>query len=438
MIILAKIFNRYLMSAVILKNIICGERPCDIYIKDDRIAAILPAGPDRAPWGEEVEAEVVDCTGKHALPGLVNSHTHAAMTLLRGIGEDICFSDWIDKIWVEEEKIDPDYIYWATKVACLEMIKTGTTTFYDQYWHVPAAAGAVAEMGLRAVLSYVHLDHYDESKSELQRKECSDLYARSLSWPENLSLSVAVHSVYSVSESQILWAAEFARKHGLRINVHLCETEKEVMDCKSAHGMSPVRYLDSLGVLGPDVVAAHTLWLDPEDIRILADRHVSCVHNINSNLKLASGYRFLYNELRDAGVNVCMGTDGCASSNNLDLLEAMKTAALVQKAWRRDPAAMPLDELMAMATANGADALGLDTGRLEAGKLADILIVDTDSSFFLSNAAFLANFVYSAHSDCISSVICGGKFLMRDRKVPGENEILDGARKVLERLGSRK
>ena len=220
--------------------------------------------------------------------------------------------------------------------------------------------------------------------------------------------------------------------------MHLCETEKEVTDCKSAHGMSPVRYLDSLGVLGPDVVAAHTLWLDPEDIRILADRHVSCVHNINSNLKLASGYRFLYNELRDAGVNVCMGTDGCASSNNLDLLEAMKTAALVQKAWRRDPAAMPLDELMAMATANGADALGLDTGRLEAGKLADILIVDTDSSFFLSNAAFLANFVYSAHSDCISSVICGGKFLMRDRKVPGEKEILDGARKVLERLGSRK
>ena len=161
---------------------------------------------------------------------------------------------------------------------------------------------------------------------------------------------------------------------------------------------------------------------------------MSCVHNINSNLKLASGYRFRYNELRDAGVNVCLGTDGCASSNNLDMLEAMKTAALVQKAWREDPAAMPLPELLSMATANGADALGLDTGRIEKGRMADILIIDTDSSFFLSNAPFLANFVYSAHSDCIESVICGGKFVMRNRVVPGENEILEGARRVLDKI----
>lgn len=418
------------MDGILLRNVMSDGKNCDIYIKGNIISDIAPAG--EAKVGEDVE--IVDCSGKTALPGMVNMHTHAAMTLLRGVGEDICFPEWIDRIWTEEEKIDEEYIYWATKVACLEMAKTGTTTFLDQYWMAPAAEKAVQESGLRAVLSYVHLDHYDPVKSGLQRRECEAVYEASLSWPATIGFSVAVHSVYSVREQQILWAAGFAADHGLKLNIHLCETEKEVSDCKAAHGMSPVRYLDSLGVLCPDVIAAHTLWLDDDDIRILAERGVSCVHNINSNLKLASGYRFPYNELRDAGVNLCIGTDGCASSNNLDLLEAMKTAALVQKAWRNDPAAMPLEELFAMSTANGAKALGLDSGTLRSGSLADIILVDTGSSFFLSDAPFMANFIYSAHSDSVSSVICDGKFVMRDRTVPGEHEILAEAAKVLSKL----
>ncbi len=418
------------MDGILLRNVMSDGRKCDIHIKGNIISDIAPAG--EAKVGEDVE--IVDCSGKTALPGMVNMHTHAAMTLLRGVGEDICFPEWIDRIWTEEEKIDEEYIYWAMKVACLEMAKTGTTTFLDQYWMAPAAEKAVQESGLRAVLSYVHLDHYDPVKSGLQRRECEAVYEASLSWPATIGFSVAVHSVYSVSEQQILWAAGFAADHGLKLNIHLCETEKEVSDCRAAHGMSPVRYLDSLGVLGPDVIAAHTLWLDDDDIRILAEKGVSCVHNINSNLKLASGYRFPYNELRDAGVNLCIGTDGCASSNNLDLLEAMKTAALVQKAWRNDPAAMPLEELFAMSTANGAKALGLDSGILRCGSLADIILVDTGSSFFLSDAPFMANFIYSAHSDSVSSVICDGKFVMRDRTVPGEHEILAEAAKVLSKL----
>ena len=199
-------------------------------------------------------------------------------------------------------------------------------------------------------------------------------------------------------------------------------------------GMSPVEYFDSLGLLGPDVIAAHTVWLSDNDIDILGKRGVTCVHNINSNLKLASGYRFRYNELRDAGANLCIGTDGCCSSNNLDMLEAMKTSALVQKAWRSDPASMPLDELLAMSTVNAAKVLGLEIGEIREGALADIMIVDIDSYHFMSPAPFEANFIYSAHSDCISSVICNGKFLMRDRMVPGEREILDDARKYLNKI----
>ena len=314
------------MDGILLRNIISDGKDCDIYIKGNVISDIAPAGAGRP----DENCEAVDCRGKTALPGMINAHTHASMTLFRGVGEDICFQDWINKIWAEEEKIDDEFIYWAAKVACLEMIRTGTSAFLDQYWRVPAAAQAVREMGLRAVLSYVHLDHYDPATADRQRRECQEVYEESLSWPSTIGFSVAVHSVYSVSERQIVWAADFARAHGLKLNVHLCETEKEVRDCRAAHGMSPVAYLDSLGVLGPDVIAAHVLWLDEDDIRILAGRGVSCVHNINSNLKLASGYRFLYNELKEAGVNLCIGTDGCASSNNLDLLEAMKTAALVQ------------------------------------------------------------------------------------------------------------
>ncbi len=170
------------------------------------------------------------------------------------------------------------------------------------------------------------------------------------------------------------------------------------------------------------------------DIELLGRHHVNCVHNINSNTKLSSGYKFKWKELTEAGANVCLGTDGCASSNNLDMLEAMKTTALFQKAWRKDPSALPLKTLMEMATVNGAKALGLKTGTIKEGYEADIQIVDTDNTFFLSPGPFLANFIYSAHSDCVSSLIAGGKFLMRDRMVPDEKAILKGARGVLDEI----
>jgi 5-methylthioadenosine/S-adenosylhomocysteine deaminase len=264
------------------------------------------------------------------------------------------------------------------------------------------------------------------------------MYEMSKQWPENIHLLISVHAIYSVREPMMLWAVDFARQRGLKIHIHLSETEKEVQDCMKQHGgMSPVEYLDSLGILGPDVIAAHTLWLSDRDVEILGKRGVTCVHNINSNLKLSSGYRFRYNELRDAGANVCLGTDGCASSNNLDMLETMKTAAMVQKAWRNDPSAMPLNELIGMVTVNGAKALGLNTGRLEEGAAADILIVNTDNYNFLSPGTFEANLVYSAHSDCIDSVICNGRFLMRGRVVEGEKEILAQARKVMAKFSSR-
>lgn len=421
------------MGAILLKNIKVDGSVSDVLLDGGLIAGIVSAGePVAVPDG----AEVVECHGNTLMPGLVNMHTHAGMALMRGVGEDISFHEWLDRIWELEKDLDEEYVYHATKVACLEMIKTGTTTFNDQYWYMPMACKAASELGLRAALSYVVLDRNDEQESERQKIQCQEMYELSRTWPDNIQLLISVHAIYSVREPMMLWAVDFARQRGLKIHIHLSETEKEVQDCMAQHdGMSPVEYLDSLGILGPDVIAAHTLWLSDKDVEILGKRGVTCVHNVNSNLKLSSGYRFRYNELRDAGANVCLGTDGCASSNNLDILETMKTSAMIQKAWRKDPSAMPLNELISMVTVNASKALGLDAGRIEVGAAADLLIVNTDNYNFMSPGTFEANLVYSAHSDCIDSVICNGMFLMKNRVVPGEKEILAQARKVLNRIG---
>lgn len=421
---------------ILLRNIKVNENPSDILIDGGTISKIAPAGSIMASGAIPASGvEIADCTGKVAVPGFINMHCHAAMSMMRGIVEDVVFSEWIKKVWQTEAKIDEEFVYWGTKVACLEMIKTGTTTVNDHYWHPYAGHRATVETGIRPATSYLILDREDKEKAERQKDECLKMYEDSRKWNDGSKFSMAFHAVYSVSEEMMVWAAEFARKHGLNLHIHLSETEKEINDCKAKHGgLTPVEYLERIGVLGSNVIAAHTLWLSENDVEILGRRKVNCVHNINSNTKLASGYKFLFKELTEAGANVCIGTDGCASSNNLDILEAIKTSALVQKSWRNDPTAMTLSQLFDMATVNGAKALGLNTGKIEEGRTADICIVDTDNSFFLSPAPFLANFIYSAHSDCIDSVIANGKFVMRHRIVNGEKEILENARKQLYKI----
>ena len=424
------------MVSILLKNIDIGGECKDVLICGGLIKKIRPAG-SCIDWDLAGDIDVMECSGKVAIPGFVNMHTHAGMALMRGIGEDMVFQDWIRKIWKIEAGFDYDYVYWSAKVACIEMIRTGTTTFNDQYWFFQACQKAASEMGIRPAVGYDIIDHGDPEEAKRQMEQCERKYEEVKNqWrDEGAIYELAFHAIYSVSEPMMIWAANFARKHDIPLHIHLSETLKEVEDCKAAHGgLSPIEYLDAIGVLGPNLLAAHCLWLSEHDIELLAKNGVHCIHNINSNTKLSSGYKFLYNELRDAGVNVCIGTDGCASSNNLDILEAMKTSALFQKAWRNDPKALPLNELLDMATVNGAKALRLNSGRLVEGALADISIIETDSSYFLSPGPFLANLVYSAHSDCIDSVIAGGRFVMRGREIPGERDILHEARKALEKI----
>ena len=414
---------------ILLKNVLLNDSPAHILVDGDKISRISRETPD-IPG-----AEVRDCSGKAIIPGFVNMHTHAAMILLRGIYEDLTLYDWLNNIWKIEARLDGEFIYWSTKVACLEMIRSGTTSFNDQYWFCPHARQAAVEMGLYPAVSFIFLDGMDADMSARQRDACERLYERSREWGEESQFLISIHSVYTVSEENILWATRFARERGLRIHLHLAETRKEIEDCRRSHGgLTPTEYFDSLGVFGPDVIAAHSLWLSDNDVRLLGSQHVNCVHNINSNLKLASGYRFRYNELRDAGANVCIGTDGAASSNNVDMLDHMRNTAVLQKVWRDNPAEMPLTELFDCATVNGARALGVNSGVIREGARADFSLVDISGTAFLSPAPTMANLVYAANSEVITDVMSRGRWVMQDRKIPGEEEILSSARKILSNL----
>ena len=417
------------MGTLLLKGVRHEGRKTDILIEGNRItrmAADLDAVADR----------VIDCTGKAVIPGLINMHTHTAMTLMRSCYEDVPLKTWLDRIWAVEARLDEEAIYWGAKLAFLEMIRTGTTCFLDMYWMTPVIARAAEEMGIRGFISYNFLDNFDADKAERQREECMAVYEQSRQWPERLQLAVAVHADYTTSEATMRWAYRFAREHGLVFTGHLAETLSETEEDLIQTGMTPAQHFAELGLLGSRTVLAHSLWVDEKDVELLGSSHTTVVHNINSNLKLASGYRFKYNELRDAGANVCIGTDGAASSNNLDIRESMKTMAMLQKAWRENPGAMPLEELMDVATVNAARALGIDAGRVAEGALADLVLVDTQSEAFVPDTNFIGNLILSANSSCFDTVIVDGRVVMECRHVAGQEEILREANRIALKLNN--
>ena len=415
------------MGTLLIRNVQLDGRTTDIFVEGNRIARI---GRTEGATADRV----IDGTGKAVIPGLVNMHTHSAMTLLRSCYEDVPLKAWLDRVWAVEARLDEDAVYWGAKLAILEMLKTGTTCFLDMYWMTPAIARAAEEMGIRAFISYNFLDNFDHDKAEKQYAECEAVYAQSRQWPSRLQFCVAVHADYTTSEATMLRAGMFARDHDLVFTAHLAETLSETQEDVIQMSLTPAQHFNRLGLLGPQTVLAHGLWLDDHDVELLGRTGTTVVHNINSNLKLASGYRFKYNELRDAGANVCIGTDGAASSNNLDIRESMKTMALLQKAWREDPSAMPLDELMDVATVNAARALGIDAGRVAEGALADLVLVDTRSEAFVPSANFIGNLILSANSSCFDTVIVDGRVVMEGRRVPGEREILEKAEETARRI----
>lgn len=408
-----------MINKILIKNVQLDMRPVDIYIEKERIRQI----------GEQLDIKadkVIDGTDKAVIPGFVNGHTHAAMTLFRGYADDMKLMPWLEeKIWPNEAKMRTEDVYWGSKLACLEMIKSGTTTFLDMYQRFRATADAVSEMGIRGYLSACCFDRFDPVLTEKCKEECERLYRVAEDYGSRVQYTVGPHAIYTVSGELLQWIHAFARERNVRIHLHLAETEEEVRGSVEKFGLTPVRYLYKLGVLSPRLVIAHGIYVDADEIRMLADHGVKVVHNPASNLKLASGIRFPFVEMKRAGIQVGLGTDGCSSSNNLDMVEAMKLAALVGKAWRKDPEVLTAQEVFEAATAVGADILGLDAGRVEVGRLADLCLVDLKQPAFVPNFNFTSNLVYAANGSCIDTVLCHGKVLMENRKVPGEEEILE-------------
>lgn len=417
--------------SILIKNVRLDDRATDLYIEGKYIKEI----------GENLSLhadKIIDGSRKAVIPGLVNGHTHAAMTLFRGFGDDMPLMPWLEeKIWPNEAKMTREDIYWGNKLACLEMIKSGTTTFFDMYQRPRVTADVTEEMGLRGIIAGVCFDGFQEEEAEKCKRHNEKLIQEAGSYSKRIRFSIGPHAIYTVSGELLKWADQFAKANQMPIHLHLAETEWEVDYSIKQFGLSPVRYLYKLGILSPRLIVAHGIYVDDDEIRMLADHDVKVVHNPASNLKLASGMHFKFKEMKEAGITVGIGTDGCSSSNNLDMIEAMKLASLVGKAWRKDPEALTAEEMFQAATSEGASMFGLKSGRIEVGYLADLCLVDLHTAAFTPNFNFVSNLVYAANGSCVDTLICDGKVLMEGRKVPGEDEILDRAAEIAYNLIKR-
>jgi 5-methylthioadenosine/S-adenosylhomocysteine deaminase len=417
--------------SILIKAATLDSQRVDILIKGNRIHRIarhLVAEADT----------VVDGRHKAVIPGLMNLHTHAAMTLFRGYGDDMPLMKWLnEKIWPAEAKLTYGDIYWGTKLACVEMIRSGTTTFLDMYHKPEAAAEAISEMGLRAFTSEVCFDHFKPELTDRCKQNITAQFAKASVANDRITKGVGPHAIYSVSGDLLRWLHDFACANDLLIQLHLAETETEVAECRTRFGTTPVRYLRQLGILSPRLVLSHVLHVDDDEVQILADTGAAVVHNPASNMKLASGYRFKYDEMHRAGIRVGLGTDGCASSNNLDMIETMKLASLLGKAWRGDPEAMPCEAAFYAATEAAAAITGLQAGRIAEGFLADLCLIDLEMPAFKPNFNFVSNLVFAANSNCVDTLICDGRILMHERKIKGEKEIFAQAERTAYQLIER-
>lgn len=416
------------MNSILIKNVLLNDETTDIFIEGNKIKSI---GKDLIFPADKI----IEGTRKAVIPGFINGHTHAAMTIFRGFGDDMPLMPWLEeKIWPNEAKLTPDDIYWGTKLACLEMIKSGTTTFADMYFMVDRSADAVEEMGLRGILGATCFDQFQPELTEVYIRRSEDTYKTLEKYGDRVQYAIAPHAIYTVSGELIKWCDKFSEEHHVPVHIHLAETEIEVENSIKNFGTTPVRYLNKLGVLSPRMVVAHGVYMDDEELQILADHGVKVVHNPASNMKLASGVKFKYEEMRKLGILVGLGTDGCSSSNNLDMIEAMKLASLLGKGWRKDPEAVKAQDIFKTATADGAAIFGLNAGKIKEGCLADLSLIDIHRPAFTPNYSTVSNLVYAANGSCVDTVICNGKVIMENKFIPGEDEILEKVNQIAYRL----
>ncbi len=378
--------------------------------------------------------DVLDARGQVLLPGLVNGHGHAAMTLFRGYGGDLPLMEWLErKIWPAEAHLTDNDVYWGTRLACVEMIRSGTVRFWDMYWHPVAVAGAARDSGLRAVVGPPIIDGLDDVRGKHACVMAADALDAIADMSPLVSPSLAPHGIYTVGEASLQWVAQESASRDVPVQLHFLETEEEVTGCVERSGLRPGAYLDRMGLFSERLVLAHGVWMDDSELELVAAHGATVVTNPVSNLKLAVGRVFPYSKARAAGVAVGLGTDGAASNNGLDLFQDVKVLALLQKFADHDPAVLPAEEAWAVAIGALAPSLGA-AGILAVGEPADFLLVRGDAAE-LAPGHLMDNLVYAASGAVVASTVVDGRVLMRDGVVDGEAEVRARATECAARLG---
>lgn len=402
-----------------------------IVVEGNRIKAV---GQGVAPIDDYDQK--MDGTNQIALPGFINAHTHAAMTLLRGYADDMPLMEWLEKkIWPLEAKLTADDVYWGTMLAIVEMIKSGTTCFADMYFFMDEVARAVEKAGVRAVLARGMVGVGPEKEQAIaESRELINKWNGSTKG--RIRFILGPHAPYTCPPEYLKKVMGLAEELEVGLHIHLAETAGEFADSNRIYGQTPVAHMESLGLFNHQVMAAHCVHLTDQDIEILAKNRVGVVHNPESNMKLASGIAPVPKLLK-AGIPVALGTDGASSNNNLDMLQELRTCALLHKVSTMDPTVLPAYQALQMATINGARALQLEgLGQIESGKRADLILIKANEAHFIPRYDLIANLVYSGQAADVNTVIVDGNIIMHDRviKTFDEQEVLEQSKRVAARL----
>ena len=416
------------MSTVLIRNVIHEGNARDVLIRGECFERIEPRI-------EEAAERVIDAGGRKAiLPAFYNAHTHAAMTLLRGYADDLPLHEWLqDHIWPVEARMTAEDIYNGARLACLEMIRSGTVFFNDMYWQPEQTIRAAVEMGLRVCTGPIVLDAFASDQTAAQQDAVTAFIEKKDDLPATVIPAITPHSPYGVRSDTLAWVAEKAAESGLRMHLHLSETEKEVEDCLAQHGCRPAEYVHRLGLLTPRTLVAHAIHLDAREFELLAEQGVSIAHMPVSNMKLCCGSMDMA-AVRARRIRLTLGTDGCSSNNCLDMMQEMKFAGLLAKHTTGDPTAFPASAAYRAATRDAAEAFGLNAGVIAPGRAADCILVDLDNTRLIPGHNRISDMVYSADSSVIDTVLCAGSILMEQKHIAGEAEILGLAHESARRL----
>ena len=385
--------------------------------------------------------ETIDAPGTIIMPGLVNGHTHAAMTCFRGIADDMDLMDWLNNYIfpAEARNVDPELAYWGSLLACAEMVKSGTTTFSDMYIFEEETAQAAKQAGMRCLLGEVLFDFPSPNvKTPADGLAYSENLIRKWADDPLINIMVEPHAFYTCSPDLLKAAKALANRYGVPLAMHLLENKAEAKQQEEKCGKRATRFLEEIGLLDAKFIAFHCVVMDEEDIHRFANHGCKVVHNPESNMKLASGVAPISAMLQQ-GIVVGLGTDGCASNNNLDMFQEMDTAAKLGKAALLDPTVMPARTVLRMATCDGARVLGLErlVGSLEVGKKADICIIDMNKPHLTPLYDEYSHLVYTVGGADVDTVLINGKVVMKDRRLLtiDEEEAMRRVREIAHRVG---